>query len=279
MFNLLTHAWRWRIAPNGPWLVSVLIGCLIAVEMARAALSIVPGPTENSSSAATAVKPPVRQGNTLDVQGIVAAHLFGVPAQGSGARDPDNAPPTDAKLLLSGTLATADPKHGIAIISDADSHANVYSVGQDVAGALLYSVYVDRVILDRGGSLESLILPRRTAGESRPRPQLRPDQSAADYAPRPPPDAPRTLGDVARLSPSAIGTTRGLRVIGGKDSAAFRTSGLRPGDLVTGINGVSLQDQDQLTAENSFSSIQSGRATVTVIRAGRAQDIDIDMGR
>jgi len=61
--------------------------------------------------------------------------------------------------VLAGTIATEDPKRGVAIISDGGP-AKVYSVGDNVGGATLHSVYLDHVILDRGGVLETLLLPR-----------------------------------------------------------------------------------------------------------------------
>ena len=63
-----------------------------------------------------------------------------------------------------GTIATQDPKHGVAIISDGGP-SKVYSVGDNVSGATLHSVYLDHVILDRAGVLETLLLPRQLAGE------------------------------------------------------------------------------------------------------------------
>ncbi len=55
------------------------------------------------------------------------------------------------------------PKHGVAIISDGGAPSKVYSVGERVGGASLHSVYLDHVILDRAGALETLLLPRQAA--------------------------------------------------------------------------------------------------------------------
>jgi len=79
-------------------------------------------------------------------------------------------PLSSANLVLTGTIASQDPKHGIAIISDGGP-AKVYSVGDNVNGASLHSVYLDHVILDRAGALETLQLPRLLTG-SRPAPPV-----------------------------------------------------------------------------------------------------------
>ncbi len=104
---------------------------------------------------------PSPQHPALDIQNVIAAHLFGVAAVNGGAQDPENAPQSSANLLLAGTIATQDPKRGVAIISDGGGPSKVYSVGDRVGGASLHSVYLDHVILDRGGALETLQLPRQ----------------------------------------------------------------------------------------------------------------------
>ena len=64
-----------------------------------------------------------------------------------------------------GLLATEDPKNGMAIIGESAQAAKVVAVGQQVpGGAQLHSVYSDRAIIDRGGALESVFLPRRASG-------------------------------------------------------------------------------------------------------------------
>ena len=51
----------------------------------------------------------------------------------------------------------------MAIIGESAQAAKVVAVGQQVpGGAQLHSVYSDRAIIDRGGVLESVFLPRRT---------------------------------------------------------------------------------------------------------------------
>ncbi len=128
---------------------------------------------------------PARNAPAWTFKAVVAAHLFGVAGGRSDAQDPDNAPQSSANLLLAGTIATQDPKHGVAIISEGGAPSKVYSVGERVGGASLHSVYLDHVILDRGGALETLLLPRQLPAvrrRRRPSPGAFP---AATRAPRP----------------------------------------------------------------------------------------------
>ena len=77
--------------------------------------------------------------------------------------------PSSMPLVLAGVLATEDPKQGMAIIGESAQAAKVVAVGQQVpGGAQLHSVYSDRAIIDRGGTLESVFLPRRTGGGRSP---------------------------------------------------------------------------------------------------------------
>jgi hypothetical protein len=57
------------------------------------------------------------------------------------------------------------PRLGYAIIGESSAAAKVYAVGKTITGGTkLHSVYPDRAILDRGGKLEALLLPKRFAG-------------------------------------------------------------------------------------------------------------------
>ncbi|HEY0803283.1 MAG TPA: type II secretion system protein N, partial [Steroidobacteraceae bacterium] len=165
MIDAIKQAWQLRALRNAPRLISVLLATLMVAECVRTVLlllgqhpAITPSPASASASAsASAARKVLRPHLGLDLRPIVAAHLFGVAAEDS--RDPDHASPTTANLVLQGTIATRDPTHGLAIITAADP-AKVYKVGDDVEGASLHSVYLDRVILNRSGIFETLALPR-----------------------------------------------------------------------------------------------------------------------
>jgi general secretion pathway protein C len=217
----------------------------------------------------------------VDVGAIVNAHLFGVAgAPAAGETDPASVAATQMNLVLVGTIASAIPEQGYAIVGESAQSARVYSVGKTIAGgAKLHSVYPDRVILDRGGKLEALMLPKKFQGGG----------LAAGTPPPPQTDAMlgERLRDLATQNPGAIteiirpqpvfanGQQRGYRVYPGRNRQQFSKLGLMPGDLVTAINGTPLDDpargMEILQSINSAAEV-----TVTVERNGQPTQVTLD---
>ena len=271
---------------NGPRLVSLGFAALIAVELARIAISLLSGgPVKSPQPVLTNIAPRAQPAG-VDVQGVVSAHLFGIAAAEPGAQDPANAPQSTANLVLAGTIATQDPKHGVAIISDGGP-SKVYSVGDRIGGATLHSVYLDHVILDRGGQLETLLLPRllgpgmrgpsvarRAGGDPR-------TVAAVENIRRMVQQDPGILDQVMRVVPSydsAAGKLRGFRAYPGRNRQIFNKLGLKAGDLVTAINGTPLDDPQH--GQEIFNTIQtSDHATVTIERGGQKQDITLNIAQ
>jgi general secretion pathway protein C len=233
-----------------------------------------------------AATPASHQRPAANVQTVIAAHLFGVAVADPTTQDPNNAPLSSANLVLAGTIATQDPKRGIAIISDGGP-SKVYSIGENVNGASLYSVYLDHVILDRAGTLETLLLPRLIAG-SRAAPRMSrrvgPDPrtaEAVDNVRRMVQQDPGILDQVMRTVPSydnAAGKLRGFRAYPGRNRAIFNKLGLQPGDLVTAINGQALDDPQR--SQEVFNTIQSSNTvTVTLERGGQKQDVTLNIAQ
>jgi general secretion pathway protein C len=76
----------------------------------------------------------------------------------------------------------------------------------------------------------------------------------------------------------AQGKQRGYRVYPGRNRQAFVQLGLRPGDLVTSINGTPLDDPAR--GQEIFSTLgASSEARVTVMRNGRQQDLTLNLAR
>jgi general secretion pathway protein C len=273
--------WRSAALARAPQILTFVLALAVAAQLAL----IVVGLTSRTRQAAPAATPIV-SAPPLDIGTLVNSHLFGNAAvQASG--DAANAPATSMPLVLAGLLATEDPKEGMAIIGESAQAAKVIAVGQQVpGGAQLHSVYNDRAIIDRAGALESLYLPRRTGG---PTPM-------AAAAPPPPAGAesneamvermrrlvsedPGLIGQVMRPQPVfAGGKMRGFRVYPGSNRQAFARMGLRPGDLVTAINGTPLDDKDR--AQEIFNTLGSSTdARVTVTRNGRQQDLVLNIAQ
>jgi general secretion pathway protein C len=287
MLEIRTNEWLSRLQGNGPRLISLALAALIAVELARIAISLLSGAPVKSPQPVLGNAAPRMQHPAVDVQSVVSAHLFGVATADPSSQDPANAPPTTANLVLAGTIATNDPKHGVAIISDGGP-AKVYAVGDNVGGAALHSVYLDHVILDRGGTLETLLLPRLLGDGMRgPRVVRRlaagdPRTAAAvDNIRRMVQQDPGLLDQVMRTVASydnAAGKLRGFRAYPGRNRQIFSKLGLKPGDLVTAINGTELDDPQR--SQEVFNTIQtSDHVTVTVERAGQKQEITLNIAQ
>ncbi len=150
---------------------------------------------------ARAADPPAPSGPPIDIPAIVNAHLFGIAAApGASEVDPSAAPATQMSLVLVGTIAQTDPEKGLAIIGESAAAAKVYAVGKTITGGTrLHSVYPDRVILDRGGKLEALMLPKKFQGGGGP-----PPAAAAVPMRNPEPMLGDQIRTLATQNPAAI---------------------------------------------------------------------------
>jgi general secretion pathway protein C len=199
------------------------------------------------------------------------------------ARQSDsNAPETSMPLVLTGIIAGNDPQNGLAILGPTAQTAKVHAVGDNVpGGARLHSVYTDRVIIDRNGQLESLVLPRQ-AGSTAPAPSAAslPTQSPVVERMRQAlTEQPGLIADLLR--PQAVmdgDKVKGFRVYPGRNRLAFARLGLRPGDEVVAINGTPLDDQDRGQAIlNTLGT--SPDARVSIIRNGQQQDLTLNIAQ
>jgi general secretion pathway protein C len=285
MLDSRNATWLSRLESKGPHFVSLLLAALIAVEVARIAVALVSGPVKSPRpviAASMQARPSARTG--VNAQAVATAHLFGQAVADPTTQDPNNAPLSSANLVLAGTIATQDPKRGIAIINDGGP-SKVYAVGENVNGATLYSVYLDHVILDRGGTLETLLLPRLlvggTRGPMRAGPVIARTTAAVDNVRRLVQQDPGLLDQVMRTVPSydnAAGKLRGFRAYPGRNRNIFNKLGLKPGDLVTAINGQPLDDPQH--SQEVFNTIQSSNTvTVSVERGGQKQDITLNVAQ
>jgi general secretion pathway protein C len=271
----------WLSKPaHAPLLVSLVLAALIVVEVTRASRLLLVDNPPRAAESARKIYPDIRERPEIDLSAIVGAHLFGVAAEDASMRDPGQAPATTADLVLAGTIATKNPRNGIAIIGGAGA-SQVYSVGDAVGDVHLNSVYLDHVILDRGGRLEKLALPRPLPTDgSAVRQPAQPARIGVAGAQTGHEDS-RSLGGVMRIGASMnneAGKLRGFRVYPGGNRAAFNATGLRGGDLVIGVNGTSVQDQDQQLAQDIFATLKSSAtATLTIERFGQTRDVSVDL--
>ncbi len=211
----------------------------------------------------------------VDVPALLAANLFGS-AQRSTASGP--APITQMPLVLVGVLSASDPKKGYAILGASAADAKLYQTGATLpGGGSLFEVHTDRVLISVNGSIEALLMPRQTAPAAEPPP-------AANKAPT------ETLGGLLQQNPGVIpdiirpqvvvndGKQLGFRAMPGPNRKAFDSLGLKPGDLVTAINGTPLTDP--AIGRQVFASLSgNSSARLTVVRGDQKQDITIDVAQ
>jgi len=282
---------QWLRAANRylpPGLTTVLV-IAIAYQLALLTWAVLPGsvpvaPAATSRSSAPAVTAPSSDYGTLQT----AHGLFGdapTEAVQQVVEEVVDAPDTTLSLTLSGILSQEGDAIGQAIISSNRGEQKTYQVGQAIDnanGTTLHSVYSDRVLLNRGDRLETLRLPKELLGAAGPAPRVA--SPAMAPAASPGNDTLRNvisqnasrLTDIVKLAPHVQeGQVVGFRVNPGRDRQSFEALGLLPGDIVTDINGVVLNDAGR--GLQAFEALgESTMANVTVLREGTPTVLVID---
>lgn len=190
---------------------------------------------------------------------------------------------TQLQLTLFGTRMNDATGRGSAIIAGPDGVQSSYSIGDEiVAGARLQAVAFDHVAIDRGGSMETLYLDQSMGSTAN-----------AITTPIGPTTGP--MVDVARASavdpPISIAAIRagigfipqidggqitGLAVRPEGDGALFRQIGLKPGDVITRINGKPVTNISDLEATTSRASA-GAVTTLSVMRGNETLPLAINM--
>ncbi len=220
---------------------------------------------------------------SIDTQLIANTHLFGEadPAEVI-APEPqeshENLPETRLNLSLKGTIASQDENTSIAIIADNRNEEKVYVIKDTVApGATLHAIYADRVVLNRGGTLEVLKLPKEfPAGAA---PVRRNTNTVARAATNNQSiqnvisENVSKLADVIRPTPYYVsGQMQGFRVYPGRDRKQFAALGLRPGDLIKDVDGAALTNPAEAT--QIFQGLgDKDQVSVTVERNGQPETL------
>ena len=235
-------------------------------------------------------------------------HLFGSAA--ALRAEVRNAPATQLRLMLHGTLAEADPQQGMAMIADEAGVERAYRSGDAVpGGAILQEIYPDRVILQHEGVNETLNLPADQASAA-PSAVVAAPQPAGARAPGAnggnpipgssmpnnvlftPPVAgggidysklqqqlgvdPATLArQVTALPVMVNGKMTGVRLTGGPEALVSKL-GLKPDDVVTSVNGISLDSPARLT-QLIDNLKNTGRIDATVLRDGKPTTVSVNL--
>jgi general secretion pathway protein C len=274
--------WRELLFAHGPRIATWVLALALGVQAALIVTDLTGGkPLPGADVPPPPPAPPARH---VNVAMIANSHLMGnaaAPAKPQG--DAANAQPTTIPLVLTGVIAAQNPENGLALLGENASKTKMVAVGQSVpGGAKLHSVYPDRVILDRNGTLESLMLPRQAGpalGGAPPPPPPLPtaENPIVDRMRQLISSEPNAISEIIRPQPVfAQGKQRGFRVYPGRNRQAFTRIGLRPGDLVLSINGTPLDDPSR--GQEIFNTLgSSSEAHVTVLRYGKQQDLTLQM--
>lgn len=195
-----------------------------------------------------------------------------------------NAPDTSLSWTLKGVFSNPDASRSAAILSPQGQAEKLYRVGASLPGNVtLQEVFPDRVILDRGGRLETLRLKRHdTAAPAANRTRsAAPALPTAQAEPRVDRDAwvndPQRFLDVISANPvMEDGVLYGLEVSPARNAREFEAAGLVPGDVITEVNGSPVSEitdyRDLLSELADASSV-----SVSLERNGEPMNITINM--
>jgi len=271
VINVLLVLWlAWQLAGLS-WLV-------LSTSPREEAVVMEPGPQ------------PVQRGQTaVNEKQLAGWHLFGEAGQQAVAKKaaPLSAPETRLRLTLKGVFASNEKALGRAIIADPKGKEDSYAVGDPLpGGARLSEIYPDRIILERSGRFETLKLPkkrnapmvrsgsyrtttragagndsRRAAAFNRYRKEIKQN--------------PSSFLNYVRATPARQnGKFIGFRLQAGKQRGALRNLGLKPGDVVTSINGVQIDAPAK--GMKAMQALGKGDSVnVTLLRAG--QEISLNL--
>jgi len=279
-----------------PGLAAAVLVVILAHTLAQATWRLFPPPQEMPPPAPVSEPAQATASAQKDwARRVVDSHLFGRwPASRPEpvATAPIEAPETSLRLTLRGVYQGAG--NDFAIITDAGGKDEAYRVGDALpGGATLAEIYPDRVILERNGRLETLKLPREGEGGRRAR-TMRGDargRSAAAGRLQVPAGAgevlaryrerlltdPQSVMDVVRAEPYRRGgRIVGYRVYPGRDRELLAQVGLQPGDVITEVNGLGLDNP--LNGLEIMRGLQSAsQVSVKVLRNGVEQEITVSL--
>jgi len=201
----------------------------------------------------------------LDINSLVNRHLFGAAnVQAPQEEVVEVERETRLKLTLKGIYSADVKEHSNAIIESDKGKQEVYFIDEklNVPGRVyLRQVHVDRVILETNGVKEVLrlkdVVPNTGKNASSNKSKLKTvrkkkiqdkrknqqiTRSLNKYRDQLQND-PLSLVGLVNYKPKLIdGQMVGIEISAGKDKRLFTQLGLRPRDVITSINGVSLSD-------------------------------------
>ena len=215
-----------------------------------------------------------------------------------------NAAETRLPLSLTGIVASIEDGLGSAVIR-ASGAEQVYAVGDGLPApgqVTLAKIMPHSIVIDNNGTYElltlyegaSLIVPTTPSREQRatpsdrtvaaPRLEAQPlvaseakRREVAQRYRRALYETPEALASLLTVSPvQADGAIIGYRISPSKERAAFDALGFQPGDMVTGVNGLSLSDTTNTLKLYTLMK-DATAATFDITREGGNVTISVDL--
>jgi general secretion pathway protein C len=265
--------WSHVLRNAGPTLVTVLLVLVLAWLLAELTWSLIP--RRNTAIVSTAA--PTATVHQVDAEQVAARHLFGTAQAGNTGPAPD----TTLAFTLHGIAAAKRTSDSRALI-EANGDEEPYGVGAQLPGGVkIHAIYADRVILDRGGRLETLRLPEQDIGGGggnvsgiqtmrQPQAMAPPTQNLGQLR-QEIMNNPTRLMEVVRTMPVMDhGKLTGYRIYPASNPSVFNQLGLKAGDVVTAVNGIPLTDPAQ--SMRVLSTLKtSDQISVSLLRNGQQQ--------
>jgi len=266
--------------------VNLVLLTMLAYSFAQLTWLLVPGGGAGEAPSATLPVAPGSRPQQLNnkamlVDNIIKTHLFGNVRSARPVPTASQMPQTKLNLVLKGVIASDDVNSARAIISDSVGNETFYAVGQQVpGGAELSEIHADSVTLIRQGRFETLLLPKAKIGEAEQAGVEKvslpsalpstPNATLRDFRQQIL-DQPQSVNDLLQVEPvTENGQFKGYRLQPGRDQAFLSRFGLEPGDVVTSINGIALDNPARgLDALRDLSS--ADEITIELLRNGQAQ--------
>jgi len=271
-----------------PPILTILLIIACAYTLSQITWALIPGEDNLNASPSTGLQnTPAKQSRSY--QHISDAHLFGTFKQSTASVVKTEAPDTRLNLTLKGVLSATPMELATAIISlGKNGKEDIYSVGDKVSSASVVEIHADRVILKRGGKMETLRLPK-DSDDSFIKSSPTASQNRSDASRPTSPGAvlsdirkqilknPTSFGKYAIPVPyNENGKLRGYRLQPQGDSTLFESVGLNPDDVLIAINGVELNNPAK--GLKALRSLQKAKQVdLTILRNGTEMPLHFEI--
>ncbi|MDG2273821.1 MAG: type II secretion system protein GspC [Halioglobus sp.] len=295
-------------------IILLLVVVWMLLSLSRLIWALVP-PAESTDIVPTNVINPLSAASSravvapVDIDRMVAWHLFG--EAGATAQEvieasieveadsregiEEGARETRLQLKLRGIVASTEDGLGYAIIEKANQQA-IYVVEDKLpvqGNVVLAKVMPRQVVLDNGGTYELLVLfEESTLGTPEPSiAKIKVPAASDEIDKRGDNEAtklaqsyrqrlyqnPQSLAEVVNVSAvRENGALRGYRLSPGKDREQFAQLGFKVGDLVTSVNGITLDNPtNTMVLFNNMRSAQE--AVFELERGGEALTLSVNL--